>query len=101
LIKIEEDIIEKIKKDFSYDAKVVIDLFLSTMKEHKSIEHPRIIRSIIYLSQGDLFELKHYLKMAVSDWRDVIYFAEYETPSNGTVKKRVRDFNNQFEQKDI
>ena len=39
---------------------------------------PRIIRCIIKISDGDMDLLERYIKSALSDWRDIILWAEYD-----------------------
>lgn len=51
----------------------------------------RVIRCVIVLAKGDVNELRHYVKQAVDDYRDVIYWAEYD----GT--GRMRDYNLPFD----
>jgi hypothetical protein len=45
---------------------------------YKEKPSPRITRCIIKLSNSDEEKLAHYIKVALSDWRDVIYWAEYD-----------------------
>ncbi|QTE21821.1 hypothetical protein [Polaribacter cellanae] len=94
-MKLKKDILEKIENDFSSQKENVINLLVNKINENEHINHPRIIRCVIYLSNGDLFELNHYLKTAISDPRDVMLYAEYE--NNNTLNPcRIRDFNNEF-----
>ena len=95
---IEKDIIKKVEEDFLFDAKRALETLNNSINENKCINHPRIIRSIVYLSDGSLFELEHNIKVAVSDWRDVLYFAEYDRENGNSSSKRVRDFNLTFDQ---
>ncbi len=39
----------------------------------------RVQMAILKLSGGDLEKLRHYLKRAQDDFRDVLYWAEYES----------------------
>lgn len=97
---IEKDIIKKIENDFEFESEKALTILNNSIKANDSISHPRIIRSILYLSNGSLFELEHNIKTAITDWRDVIYFAEYDRNNGGSTSKRVRDFNLTFEQND-
>lgn len=38
----------------------------------------RVTRAIIYLSEGDLARLTHFVEQARLDRRDVLYWAEYD-----------------------
>ncbi|WP_142785925.1 hypothetical protein [Changchengzhania lutea] len=98
---IEKDIIKKIEEDFQIDSEKALTILNKNINENECINHPRIIRSIIYLSNGSLFELKHNIKTAISDWRDVLYFAEYEKKNGSSTSNRVRDFNLTFDETDL
>ena len=54
---------------------------------------PRIARSALFLARGDIERLAHFVGRASQDYRDVIYWAEYDEHDS-----RVRDFNNPFPQ---
>ena len=58
----------------------------------------RIPRCVLFLSKGELDSFKRYLKNAETDWRDVIYWAEYEGDFENHNVKQVRDFNKTFEE---
>ncbi len=45
---------------------------------------------MIFLAEGDIGKLRHFVTQAVDDFRDVIYWAEYGP--NG----QVRDFSKPF-----
>ena len=38
----------------------------------------RVLRSIVYLAAGDFTELERFARAAEIDWRDVVFWAEYE-----------------------
>ena len=38
----------------------------------------RVTRSIVFLAAGDLDELHRFAQWASRDWRDVVFWAEYE-----------------------
>ena len=42
----------------------------------------RILLAIIALSKGSLSALAHYSRSAKKDWRDVLYWHEYERDAN-------------------
>lgn len=58
----------------------------------------RIPRCVLFLSKGELDSFKRYLKSAETDWRDIIYWAEYEGDFENHNVKQVRDFNKTFEE---
>jgi len=38
----------------------------------------RVLRSIVFLGAGDLEALRRFARCAEQDWRDVVFWAEYE-----------------------
>jgi hypothetical protein len=52
---------------------------------------PRILRCVLFLSAGDMARLVDFADRALNDWRDVIYWAEYDERDH-----RLRDFNQPF-----
>jgi hypothetical protein len=50
-----------------------------------------VLRCVVHLAGGDLARLVHCSDRARLDWRDVIYWAEYDS-----VDRQVRDFNQPF-----
>ena len=39
---------------------------------------PHVLRSIVYLAAGDFDALLRFARVAERDWRDVVFWAEYE-----------------------
>jgi len=60
--------------------------------ETKGTIGDRIIRAVLYLSDGDLPKFHEKIKLARLDWRDVLMQAEYSFPE----EERLRDFNKTF-----
>ena len=89
------DILERIKIDFGVESGAVVRELQSYLLESKYGRSPRLIRSIIYLSEKSKEKLKREIKDAKIDWRDVLFAAEYENQSSQN-PKRVRDFNRKF-----
>ena len=58
-------------------------------------DHPRVIRCVLHLAEGRLDELAHQVQNAIEDYRDVIFWAEYED-RQARHPRRVRDFNRPF-----
>lgn len=92
------DIKKKIESDFLNNSKEVYKLFEEAINKHDYLNNNRIIRCIIYLSKGNIETLKHSIKQAVSDPRDVMLWAEYINLGAGQNPKRIRDFNKTFEE---
>ncbi len=59
-----------------------------------SIESARVVRCVLHLADGNLDELERMHEASQKDWRDVIWWAEYDHPQNPEV--RIRDFNQTF-----
>ncbi len=58
----------------------------------------RVIRCIVFLAKGNLTDLSKYIETATFEPRDVMLWAEYEKLSGDLNYKRLRDFNNTFEE---
>jgi len=91
--EIKKDIIEKINSDFcANDAQLVIDLIKVLKDENKKLYSDRIIRCLVYASQGDLSKFDEAQQLAELDFRDLIVAAEYKN-----FEERLRNFNNPFD----
>ena len=65
----------------------------ASLATYQGREWNRVIRCIIYLSNGDPTRIPYFIGIAGEDYRDVIYWAEYD--KNG---QKARDFNQPFGQ---
>jgi hypothetical protein len=73
-MSLEERTRERIAKEFmASDQILVIDL-LST---YSGPENARVVWDILELSKGKLENVRKYLQAAQTDYRDVLYWAEY------------------------
>lgn len=86
------DITARIKRDFaSEEAAPVVEL-LGELNANAQLQFgDRVIRCIVYLSKGSVDEISRYIQVAHGDFRDVIFFAEYDANN-----KRLRDFEQPF-----
>lgn len=91
------DIKNRISEKFENNSFEVFNLIEEKLKEFDYLNNPRIIRCILFLADNDLEKLKNYIDVAVSDPRDVMFWAEYENIDDINNTERVRDFNNTFE----
>jgi len=94
-----DDIITRIKADFGSNADKAMTALNEAVEKTHYLNVDRIIRCIVFLAEGNLSDLNMYIKMAILDWRDVIFCAEYETLSEDLFPndyKRLRDFNKTF-----
>ncbi|MGY5877180.1 MAG: hypothetical protein RTU30_15620 [Candidatus Thorarchaeota archaeon] len=81
------DIQIKIRSDFGQEEADDIETKLEKFKVDFLViynEDPssRIIRCILRLAEGEKEKLERYIKAALSDWRDVIYWAECDRDDN-------------------
>jgi len=49
------------------------------IKHYKQSPGDRVIRAVLLLSEGSLSKLRHFLGEALMDYRDILYWAEYDT----------------------
>ena len=54
---------------------------------------PRVLRCVLHLAGGDLDLVDQYSESVRQDWRDVIYWAEYDQDES-----RLRDLNQPFDE---
>jgi hypothetical protein len=93
-----EDITTRIKIDFGIKSDEVFERLTKAIEKTEYISTDRVIRSIIFLSEGNLQELNRYIEVATYDTRDVMFWAEYENLNDNSNPKRIRDFNKTFEE---
>jgi len=87
-VVLEPDILERIRSDFSAEE---FEPAIGAMGVYSGPELSRVLRCIVYLSEGTLAKLRHFLEVAQLDYRDVIVCAEYDRRD-----QRVRDFTRGF-----
>ncbi|WP_299336150.1 hypothetical protein [uncultured Psychroserpens sp.] len=90
-----EDIRQKIRILFKEDHITAMSIISIFLLNNLHLNIARVIRCIIFLSDGNINTLKKHLEAAKSDARDVILWAEYEN-LEGTDLKRIRDFSEPF-----
>lgn len=94
--KFEADIVSWIETRFP-DSEKALRLIEPILELDTSISASRVVRCVLFLSGSDFAQLSNYTEKAISDCRDVIWWAEYD---NRTAK--VRDFEKSFaEQTDM
>lgn len=96
-MKFKTDIINKIQVDFDEYADNAIDILNEALLKTDYLQDDRIVRCIIFLSKGDLNELKKNIEAAIYEPRDIMFWAEYDKVNGKMTQKRLRDFNNSFE----
>ena len=84
----EPDIEARVAKDFTLrdhdDATAILDAPDRELRGDKA----RILRCVVFLARGNMEKLVHNADRALSDFRDVILWAEYDEQN-----RQVRDFN--------
>jgi hypothetical protein len=73
-----EDIIAKIRRDFSEDDEIPILQLLNDFKTRNLSLDDRILRCIVFLANGNFEKFASATRMAEADWRDLICGAEYD-----------------------
>jgi hypothetical protein len=84
------DIAARIEQDFDPGALDGICRLLQPLVDEGLGD--RVVRCILILSSGEIGRLQHNVEQALLDYRDVIYWAEYDA------NRRVFDFNFPFEE---
>jgi hypothetical protein len=92
-----KDISNRIKSDFGDNSEYAEKILLEAINNTDYLNHPRILRCILFLADGDLEKLKKNIDVAIYDPRDVMFWAEYTKPGENQTPKRIRDFNKSFE----
>jgi hypothetical protein len=82
------DIEGKIAQAFSAESLNVVSRSLAS---YQGSERNRVLRCILHLAGDDPLKISRFVDAAVQDYRDVIYWAEYDTDDH-----KVRDFNQPF-----
>src|SRR2546426_3427015 len=73
-MSLEQSTLERITRDFSAsDQTSVIEL----LSGYSGPESGRVTWDILELSKGSLESVRHYVQAAQTDYRDVLYWAEY------------------------
>jgi len=73
-MSLEQHTLERVSKEFpAADQELVIEL----LSGYSGPEAGRVRWEILQLSKGSLESVRRYLKAAQTDYRDVLYWAEY------------------------
>jgi hypothetical protein len=98
-----QDIKDRIHSDFGENAIGATKILEEAISKYEYLNHDRIIRCIIYLSERKLDKLKKSINQAIDDPRDVMLWAEYINLGEKETPRRVRDFNKTFQncEKDV
>ena len=86
------DIIYKINADFG-NPKEVVNILEAMESMNQGPVSDRIFRGIIFLSQGNMDRLNRFIELSFTNYRDLLWQAEYENPE---IQKY--DFNKSFDE---
>jgi hypothetical protein len=89
---IPEDIDKRLRSDFGVDAELAREELDGLLGIASDAALTRIARCVVHLANRELDKLSHFVESARQDWRDVIWWAEYDGK-----EERLRDFNRRFE----
>jgi hypothetical protein len=98
---IKQDIQERITADFKESAIIANEILIAALSKTEYLRTDRIIRCIIYLSDGDLSKLRKYIDTAIYDPRDVMLWAEYDKMGIDENPIQIRNFNRTFDDCEI
>jgi hypothetical protein len=91
------DILHRIQSDFGESAEEAKEILIESISKVAYLRTDRVIRCIVFLSKGNLLDLRKYIETAIADTRDVMLWAEYEELPGNYNFKRLRNFNKTFE----
>lgn len=87
-LSLSADVARKIASDFP---SAPLSKILAILDDYQGPERLRVIRCVIHLADGNTVKLLDYMGSARTDYRDVIYWAEYDGSD-----RKIRDFNQPF-----
>ena len=70
----EQRIFERISRQFKDSDQ---DIAVQLLKSYVGSESDRVRWDILELSEGDVGKVRNYIKAAQTDYRDILYWAEY------------------------
>jgi hypothetical protein len=91
-----KDILNRIQTDFKENVEEATSLLGGLISKTSYINEDRVIRSVLFLAQKDITKLKSYIKAALSDPRDAVFWAEY-TNHDDKHPTKINDFEKPFE----
>lgn len=90
-MQLQPDIQQKLEQDFNKDFPFARDE-IEALYDATNCRIPnKMVRSIIYLAQGDLALLKDKIQSVQTDYKDVLWQAEYDRGDD-----QLRDFDRTF-----
>ena len=87
-VALPRDVLERVRATF---VNAEVTAAVAALEEYSGPERGRVMRCIVHLSNGSLEVLQHHVRNALNDYRDVIYWAEYDRND-----RRIHDFSAGF-----
>lgn len=85
---ISQRIIQEYNEKFNFVEELLTNLYFFHDAEEFKL---RLIRAVVFLSNGNIERLEYYINQANTDYRDIFYWAEYDQAD-----KQIRDFTKPF-----
>jgi hypothetical protein len=92
-MQIVTDIQKKLELDFGPESSLAKDELEALYAQTNWRIGNRMVRAIVYVSNGDFESLKRSIKHATTDYKDVLWLAEYDRGD-----EQLRDFNKTFDE---
>lgn len=86
------DVAEQLARQFQEEGPYIVELLRAFQSRRPDIANERILRCVVQAASGNDGNIEKYIKLAETDWRDLILVAEY-----GPGEVRMRDFSKPFE----
>lgn len=83
-----DDILARLASDFPNESTGEL---AAVLREYDGPERFRVIRCVVHIAAGNTHALVKNVESAAADYRDVIYWAEYDADG-----QRIKDYNNPF-----
>lgn len=87
------DIQKKLELDFGRELSSAKDEIEALYAKTNWQISNRMVRSIVFLANGDFESLKRNIELALTDYKDVLWQAEYDRGD-----EQLRDFNKTFQE---
>jgi len=75
----QQDILNKIEVDFE-NPEEVVNILEAMESMNRGPISDRVYRGIVFLAQGNMNKLNHFIELSFNNYRDLLWQAEYEDP---------------------
>lgn len=87
------DVAQRIARQFQEEGPRIVEMLRAFRSRRPVIANERILRCVVQAASGNEGNVEKYIKLAETDWRDLILVAEY-----GPGQVRQRDLSRRFEE---